>query len=227
MTTSIGQTALQAATTTPTNGSTPAASSGAASIGSDYNTFLTLLTTQLQNQDPESPLDTNQMTQQLVSFSQVEQAVNTNTKLDSLVALQQTGDTVSSLPLVGHTVEIADNKGALVGGELTYGYNLPAASTQTTLTVTDASGNQVYQGSGSTAAGFNSFAWNGKESNGSTAPDGTYTLNVSATAADGSSIKPTITSFGLINSIQVNNGQASLVMGTLVEPLSKITAVTS
>jgi flagellar basal-body rod modification protein FlgD len=225
MTTTIGSTPTPASTaTTPATSTTD---NSAATIGSDYNTFLKLLTTQLQNQDPESPLDTNQMTQQLVSFSQVEQAVNTNTKLDQLVALQSTNQTVASLPLVGHTVEIADSKGALVNGQLTYGYNLPSTATSTTLTVTDADGNTVYQGQGETTAGFNAFAWNGKASDGSTVPDGIYTLNVAATAADGSAITAAISSYGKIDSIEINNGAASLRMGTLSEPLSKITAITS
>ena len=78
--------------TTSTSTTTPTASSSNSSVtglGSDFKTFLTLLTSQLKNQDPLSPLDTNQFTQQLVSFSQVEQAINTNTKLSSLLSLQQ------------------------------------------------------------------------------------------------------------------------------------------
>jgi flagellar basal-body rod modification protein FlgD len=227
MTTTIGATPTPASTATTTPTGTSTTPTAAASIGTDYNTFLKLLTTQLQNQDPQSPLDTNQMTQQLVSFSQVEQAVNTNTKLDQLVALQSTNQTVASLPLVGHTVEIADSKGALANGKLTYGYNLPSTATSTTLTVTDANGNTVYQGAGATTAGFNSFAWDGKASDGSTVPDGVYTLNVAASAADGSAITAAISSYGKIDSIQIKNGAASLMMGTLSEPLSKITAITS
>jgi flagellar basal-body rod modification protein FlgD len=231
MTTTIGPIATPASTLAAgtTTSAAPASSttSDAAGLGSDYNTFLKLLTTQLQNQDPESPLDTNQMTQQLVSFSGVEQAINTNTKLDQLVALQSTNQTVAALPLVGHTVQIADSKGALVGGQLTFGYNLPSPATQTTLTVSDASGNTVYQGAGNTTTGDNAFSWNGQASDGSTAPDGTYTLNVASTAADGSAITAAVSSYGTIESIQINNGAASLTMGTLSEPLSKITSVLS
>jgi flagellar basal-body rod modification protein FlgD len=217
---------IAAAASTASTASSSTASA-ASQISSDYNTFLTLLTTQLQNQDPTSPLDTNQMTQQLVSFSQVEQAVNTNTKLDTLIALQSTDQTAAALPLVGHTVQIADNKGALVNGALTFGYNLPTTSSQTTLTVTDASGNTVYQGAGNTTAGNNSFAWNGQESNGSTAPDGVYTLNVAAQSANGTAIASTVSSYGTIQSIQMSNGTATLAIGTLTEPLSAISGITS
>jgi flagellar basal-body rod modification protein FlgD len=231
MTTITGPTPTPASTLaagTTTAGPAAAPPSAGTTLGSDYNTFLKLLTTQLQNQDPESPLDTNQMTQQLVSFSQVEQAVNSNTKLDQLVALQSTNQTVASLPLVGHTVQIADSKGPLVNGKASFGYNLPTQATATTLTVTDANGNTVYQGPGSTTTGDNSFAWNGQASDGSTAPDGIYNLDVAATGADGSPIKAAISSYGTIDSIKINNGVASLTMGQgmLSEPLSSILSVT-
>ena len=70
-------------------------------LGKDLSQFLTLLTTQLQNQDPLSPLDTNAFTQQLIGFSQVEQQINTNTKLDGLVALGSSNNLSTSLGYVG------------------------------------------------------------------------------------------------------------------------------
>src|SRR5882724_12406573 len=104
---------------------TPAAPTSTTGLGTDFKTFLTLLTTQLKNQSPLSPLDTNQMTQQLVSFSQVEQAINTNDKLSSLLALQQADQSVTALPLVGHIVEYSDNQAALLNGTAEFAYNLP------------------------------------------------------------------------------------------------------
>src|SRR2546425_8888071 len=114
-------------TITPTSSSTATSSSSSSDktkLGTDFNTFLSLLTTQLKNQDPLSPLDTNQFTQQLVSFSQVEQAINTNDKLSSLLALQQQDQSVTALPLVGHTVQYSDNQEALTNGQATFEYNL-------------------------------------------------------------------------------------------------------
>ena len=66
------------------------ATRGAQQLAGNFNTFLTLLTTQLQNQDPLDPLDTNQFTQQLVEFASVEQQVNMNTNLQTLISMQQT-----------------------------------------------------------------------------------------------------------------------------------------
>ncbi len=110
------------ATTSTTAATTATSSSSTTGLGSDFKTFLTLLTTQLKNQDPLSPLDTNQFTSQLVSFSQVEQAINENDKLANLVSLQTTNQTISALPLVGHTIQYSDNQGALVNGQAEFGY---------------------------------------------------------------------------------------------------------
>src|SRR5499427_6657524 len=181
MATSIFNPTAAAAASTA-SGSSPNNSTGidANTIAGNFHTFLTLLTTQLQNQDPLSPLDTNQFTQQLVSFSQVEQAINTNTTLSNLLSLQQADQSIAALPLVGHTVEYTDNHGALVDGKAEFAYNLPSQAKSATITITDASGRIVLQQPADTAAGPHTFNWNGKASDGTQVPDGTYTFNVSA-----------------------------------------------
>jgi len=121
-------TAATSAAANPPATNPAASSTSTTGLGTDFKTFLTLLTTQLKNQDPLSPLDTNQFTSQLVSFSQVEQAINANSKLANLVSLQSTNQTISALPLVGHTIQYSDNQEALVNGKATFGYNLPATA---------------------------------------------------------------------------------------------------
>src|SRR5208282_1889249 len=88
-------------------------SSASQQLAGNFNTFLQLLTTQLQNQNPLDPLDTNQFTQQLVEFASVEQQINTNTNLQSLINLQQTSEATSALQLVGSTVTISGNAATL------------------------------------------------------------------------------------------------------------------
>src|ERR1700736_1425513 len=190
MTASIDQTAASSASTAA---STAASTSSASkvSLGTDINTFLKLLTTQLKNQDPTSPLDTNQFTQQLVSFSQVEQAINTNDKLTNLLALQSANQLVTALPLVGHNVQFADNQTALANGTAVYTYNLPTQAASATISINDASGPPVLQIPAETGAGDHTFHWDGKGSDGSQLADGAYTFNVSATGADKAAIKAT------------------------------------
>lgn len=224
-------TSVTSPTSTPATTTNQAAASTtpdpAAALSGDFNTFLTLLTTQLQNQDPTAPLDTNQLTQQLVSFSQVEQAINTNTKLANLISLQSADQTVTALPLVGHTVEFTDNQLPLVSGKADFSYTLPSQAAQATITITDPSGQIVYQGAGQTTAGVNRFTWDGTGSDGSQLPDGVYTFNVSALAADGSSLTATDSAFGTVDSISMQNGATTVNMGGLSEPLSKIISITS
>jgi flagellar basal-body rod modification protein FlgD len=74
---------------------------------------LQLLTTQLQNQNPLDPLDTNQFTEQLVEFASVEQQINENTNLQTLISMQQTNEATSALQLVGSTVTVGGNAAAL------------------------------------------------------------------------------------------------------------------
>src|SRR5579864_1728058 len=111
-----------AATPTPSSQATNSTSTGSTSssdaslLGSNLNTFLTLLTTQLKNQDPTSPMDTNAFTQQLVSFSEVEQQINTNNNLQSLITLGQGRANTDAVSYLGKAVTISTGEGVLSGG---------------------------------------------------------------------------------------------------------------
>jgi len=206
---------------------TPTAKSPTTGLGSDFQTFLKLLTTQLKNQNPLSPLDTNQFTQQLVSFSQVEQAINANDKLANLVSLQSTNQTISALPLVGHTIQYSDNQEALVNGKATFGYNLPATAASANIVISDANGRVVYQAPAETTTGFHSFTWDGTTIDGSKLSSGNYTFNVTAAAPDKSTIKATLSAYGSVSSVDIKNGTALLNIGGVEEALSKIMAITN
>src|SRR6202041_3392666 len=102
-------------TTTTSNTSTAQAAGdvGSQQLAGNFNTFLTLLTTQLQNQDPLDPLDTNEFTQQLVEFASVEQQVNMNTNLQTLISMQQTSEATSAMQFIGSNVTVSGNTAAL------------------------------------------------------------------------------------------------------------------
>src|SRR6266478_5847935 len=109
-------------TTLPSSStSTSAATNALASqqIAGNFQSFLTLLTTQLQNQNPLDPLDTNQFTQQLVEFAGVQQQLNTNDSLATLVSLQQTAQSTQALGFVGKTAVVKGSTAALSGGTST------------------------------------------------------------------------------------------------------------
>jgi flagellar basal-body rod modification protein FlgD len=212
----------------------PAANSAAASSGSDtatqqlagnMNTFLQLLTTQLKNQDPMNPMDSAQFTQQLVEYSQVEQQINTNSNLQTLISLQQGGAASSAVGYLGKTVTVTSGNAPLTNGAASWDYTLGTSSAATTLTVTNASGQTVYQGAGSTTAGSNTFDWNGQDNNGNQLPDGVYTLAVNAAASDGSVVQTGVSSTGVVSEVNLSGSTPELMIGSMAVPISQVTSV--
>jgi len=197
--------------TTNANG-TQSAGSALGQLSDNFSTFLTLLTTQLKNQDPTSPMDSNQFTQQLVEFSQVEQQINTNTNLNSLITQGQTQIGAIATSYLGKGVSITNGNASLSNGAANWNYSLQAAATSSTLTVTNANGKVVYTGNGETAAGLHQFAWNGKDNNGNQLDDGTYTLTVTAETADGSAVTTSVASAGVVNEIDMTSGTPKLLL---------------
>lgn len=216
-----------ATTASISSSSNPSGSTANATAGltQNFNTFLTLLTTQLQNQDPLSPLDTNQFTQQLVSFSQVEQQINTNSNLQQLIALQGAGESISALPLVGQNIEYNAPTAPLSNGQASFVYSLPSATSSTYLSVVDANGNTVYQQAGETGAGTHVFTWNGQTPAGVQLPDGNYTLQIQAVGAGGTAVTPSIASVGAVQAVGVQNGTATFTINGMAVPLSELVTV--
>src|SRR6202012_1141754 len=117
-------------------------------LSGNFSTFLTLLTTQLQNQDPTSPMDSNEFTQQLVEYSQVEQQIYTNTNLQSLISQGTTNASAMTTSYLGKNVSVTNGNASLTDGAATWTYNLGAQAATTTLSVTNSSGQTVYNGAG-------------------------------------------------------------------------------
>ena len=205
--------------------SSAGSTSGAGLLTQNLNTFLTLLTTQLQNQDPLSPLDTNQFTQQLVSFSEVEQQINTNTNLQTLISLQQTSQAVSALPLIGQTVRYNSSTAPLSNGQATFNYTLPSNAQQANLVITDANGQVDYVAPADTSAGPHSFTWNGQTTGGNAAPAGSYVLSVAATDANGNSITVPVTASGVVSGVSVQNNVATLNVNGISVPMTELVSV--
>ena len=219
--------------TTPVTNSTPTPTTANSAaipqqqLAGNFQTFLTLLTTQLKNQDPMSPMDSNQFTQQLVMYSQVEQQINTNSKLDSLISLGQGQSTSYAMGYLGKSVVLTNCQAALTTGAAHWTYSLNEAAGTTTLTVTDSSGKAVYTAAGETAAGAHDFAWDGKDNNGNQLADGAYTLGVASAAKDGSTVTASVASKGTVTGIDMSGSTPQLVIGTMEMPLSNAALVTN
>jgi flagellar basal-body rod modification protein FlgD len=219
-------------TTVPTATSSPAASSSSSSsngaltdLSGNFDTFLTLLTTQLQNQDPMNPMNSDQFTQELVQFSGVEQQINTNDNLKQLISLQQGNASNNAISYLGKSITITNGSGALADGEAHWSYALGGAAAATTLTMTDTNGKVVYTGKGETAAGQHDFDWDGKDNNGNQLSDGTYTLSVSSAAPDGSAIEAAVASSGVVSEVNFTGSTPYLMVGSMAVPVSAVSAV--
>lgn len=173
-------------TTIPATSPTPTPSTNGISgsvdstmIASNFTTFLQLLTTQLKNQNPLDPLDTNQFTQQLVEFAQVEQQMKSNDQLSSLVSLEKSAQATTALAYVGSTVVVDGSTARLENGRAIWSFNLTKPATAT-ITIKDSTGQTVYSGTYGINPGSQQFAWDGRGNDGKLWPAGNYTLTATA-----------------------------------------------
>jgi flagellar basal-body rod modification protein FlgD len=201
-------------TTLPAGSSTSSGTNGLASqqIAGNFQTFLQLLTTQLQNQNPLDPLDTNQFTQQLVEFAGVEQQLNANSSLQTLVSLQQTAQSTQALQFVGKTAVVTGNTNSLTNSSATWDLNVPSNS-NVTLSIANSAGQTVFTGTYSANAGNNQpFTWNGQGNDGTQWPDGQYTLTATAADASGNSVGITTQIQGVVSSVDLTQSPPLLTI---------------
>lgn len=199
--------------------------SASAKAQTNYEDFLKLLTTQLQNQDPSAPTDTNQLTQQIATLSQVEQQINTNNNLEKLVSLYSSSTLNSVVGYIGKQVETEGNKGVLQNGVASFVYNLDQAAKDVKVEIKDSTGLTVLNANGTKLAGRNEMVWDGKDDAGKQLVDGTYTIKVTATDDAGKEIKSTTRTVGMVSSVDASNGVVMLSLGDVQVAVDKILSV--
>ena len=196
----------------------------AASVAQNYTTFLKMLTTQLQNQDPLNPVDSNQFTQELVMFSQVEQQLQTNSQLGTLITMQQANQATTALSFVGKTVTFNSGTAQMSNSQASWSLvsNSPATAT---VAVQNSAGQTVFTSTVALNAGSNAFTWNGKGANGTQWPDGAYTVSVSATNANGQSVPVTTQASGVVSAVDITKSPPALTVGNQSYTLSQIASI--
>jgi flagellar basal-body rod modification protein FlgD len=191
-----------------------------------YNQFLTLLTTQLQHQDPTAPLDTNQFTQQLVQFSQVEQQLKGNAKLDSIIANTGSTSQISSLlGYVGLNATINSAQGVLANGSAIWTVTAPSAADNADVSISDSSGRKIANYKQTLRAGDQKITWDGLDSGGNKVPDGIYSIAVAGTNSAGTSFTATSKISTQISGIDSSSGVATLIAGGLSFKPEQVVAV--
>ena len=213
-------------------GTTPSASSGVptktatdqATLASNFTTFLTLLTTQLKNQNPLDPLDTNQFTQQLVQFAGVEQQMKMNTQMTSLISIEQSAQSTAAMAYLGSTATVDGSTTALASGKATWTFTAdkPASAT---ISVADSTGNVAYSGPYALNAGQQNFSWDGRGNNGTKWPDGNYKMTITAKDASGNTVAVSTEVAGTVDSVDLQTSPPTLSIGGQSFTVDKIKRV--
>lgn len=191
-------------------------------LSRDFNDFLILLTTQLQNQDPLSPMDTTEFTNQLVAFAGVEQQINTNQKLDSLVSLGLGQALGSAQSYVGRQISYISSEFNHTGTPSKIKYSLGAEAVTSKLSIYDEGGKVVYSVEAGKSAGVHDLVWDGTLNSGGKAEPGTYEVKVDALDINGEPVQATSVVSGLVRGTEAQNGQIYLLVGDRAVALSNV-----
>jgi flagellar basal-body rod modification protein FlgD len=211
--------------TSGTSGSDSSGSDSSSSSGSvgglTMSDFLTLMTAQLQNQDPLNPTDSNEFLSQLSELSTVEGISELNTSMGTLSNSMLSSQALTSASLVGQNVLTQASAASYTSGQALSGaVQVPTGSTGVTLTVSNAAGAVVDQLSVPATAGLQSFTWNGNMSNGQPAPSGTYAVAANAVVGGKSETATTFIS-GTVSSVSLGaTGQSPTLNTSQLGPVA-------
>ena len=195
-------------------------------IADNFDTFLNILTTQLKNQNPLEPLDTNEFTAQLVQFTSVEQQLKTNEFLETLMLSSQNSAKTDAVSYIGKEVTSSGRTGELTDSKAVFwAYSADANAANATVTIKDSSGQTVYTQTGPISAGPGTFRWDGKGSDGNVKPNGIYTIDIAGKDANGKDVKISTASIGLVTAVDFTGDIPVLTVGSRRVTITDVTDV--
>lgn len=195
-------------------------------LAKDLDSFLLLLTSQLKNQDPLSPMDSTEFTNQLTQFAQVEQQINMNSSLNNLIGLTQQSIVSNAVNYIGKTIEGESNQAPLQNGALKAAYGLLADAKSVSLVVRDDTGNIVFSKAGEITKGVHPFNWDGKDQYGVQLPDGSYSISVTSLSADEKPVENYVTAFGKVTGVTTIKGTTVLLLDKVGISSDKVLSIT-
>lgn len=212
METSAISTAQGAATKTPQTESKDK-TQNASLASTDFNSFLTLLTAQLRNQDPLNPQDSTQWVAQLATFSSVEQQLKTNSLLEGIAGNLVGGGNLlqAASQWVGRDVEAAADTVAFRGDPVRLIVPKGAQGIARDIVVRDGAGNEVFRQTTGSSGG--EFAWNGRDANGLVAPQGLYRARIETTDSEGKVSTALLGVRARVEEARLIDGAVQLVLG--------------
>ncbi len=195
------------------------------SLAETFDTFLTLLTTQLQYQDPLDPMDTNEFTSQLVEFTGVEQAINTNKKLDQLIAMQDGMQLNDAVNYIGKTIGADGIILMLQDGQSTITYDLGANAAEANILLIDEQGNTVRTIDAATGVGHHEVVWDGLDDDGEPLEDGLYGFLVTAIDSEDNPVPLVQGTAGQVTGVKLVDGEVVLEIDELEIALSDVLTI--
>ena len=224
--------AISNSTSTTASSATVSETDNSRTILSDnFDSFLMLLTTQLQNQDPLSPMETHQFTNQLVMFAEAEQAIATNKKLDTLIGINQNNEASQALSYHGKQVRVKGNELSFLGEPVRFQYTMDQDASSGELIVRDVEGKEVLTrqlSAGQIQEGDHEMAWDGRNNFGYVLANGLYNVSIVAKDASGETIEAkNFTTTASVRGVEYEDGQTWLDVGYMKVTLDNVTSITS
>lgn len=211
---------------TTANSSSSALNSSSEALAGNYELFLSLLTTQIQNQDPLDPLDSAEYTNQLVQYSSVEQSIQTNQYLEQMMASLATSQASSYVNYLGSEVTASGDTAMLQNGNAAWSYSV-AEDAAGTVEIRNSSGAVVYTGDAQLSAGSGTFQWDGVGDTNTASPDGAYTISFALENGSGSSASVNTEINGIVSKVDLSTGSAFLTVGGVRVPVTSVQSVSS
>lgn len=192
-------------------------------LAGDFDDFLNLLTVQLQHQDPLSPMDSTEFTNQLVSFAGVEQQINTNEKLNSLVNFGLTNINTQALGYVGLKANYQSNEAYYDGQEpVDITFAIEGAPVNASIRIMDDEGKTIKLIQGQAVAGRQDVVWDGTDQLGQQVSAGTYQVRIDSVNEQGNTLNAQILVSGIVRGVESQDGVPLLLIGERAVPMGNI-----
>ena len=194
-------------------------------IAENFDTFLSILTTQLKNQNPMDPLDTNQFTSQMVEFTGVEQQLKTNEYLEALIKANEGSFASQAVSYIGKAVTAFGDEAQMKDGNAEWTYGVTSDAPESKITIKNAAGAVVFTEDKALTQGESTYTWDGKDKDGSLLPEGQYSLDIEAKNTDGKIIDNYTMTKGIVDTVDFAGEEPILTINGNKVKLSSVAKV--